>query len=206
MHRTQARFAEVVSWVVGRGLGSTVEYLGSRCAGEQGSLAVSWRGNKQVTTELQIFSARAPRRGGLLGFFFLLSFRLLLFCHCILSFPFPHQLPVGQARLAKGPTSLLSVSPVCLRVSRSCARRPDDRLNEFDVAAGRKALQLSPDLMMNGGGAGAPPMGAKRSCRWILRHPDRQTDRPNGTSSQSSQARRGRRSRGGGTLTPGRVD
>lgn len=42
MHHTQARFAEVVrgSW---SGV-EMVEYRGSRCAAEQGSLAVSWRG------------------------------------------------------------------------------------------------------------------------------------------------------------------
>lgn len=143
--------------VVGRGscgLGSTVEYLGSRCAAEQGSLGRFWRGNKQVTTELQMVSGRASRRGAAVLFFLFFSVTA-----SSLPFPFPYQLPVGQARLAKCPTSFLSA---CLSLFLGRDVLVLDRMSLIDVAVGRKARKLSPDLMMNGGKSWSSDHVAKR--------------------------------------------
>lgn len=150
MHRTQARFAEVVrgSW---SGV-EMVEYRGSRCTAEQGSLAVFWRGeinnlgSDDGAPECLWSLTELPEEGLAVLFCSLPSPLSLL----LLLLPFPFLL---SAASKAGLISKRVTSSVSVRISLAQDVQVRDRLKVMNVAAGRQSLQLSPDksLMMKGG-------------------------------------------------------
>lgn len=170
MHRTQARFAEVVrgSW---SGV-EMVEYRGSRCAAEQGSLAVFWRGEinnlgSDDGAPECLWSLTELPEEGLPVLFLLPSFSVSLRLCCFSSFPFPF-FPLSAASQASSISKRLT-SSVSVRIPLARDVLLMDRRNVMNVAVAKQALQLSPvvkSLMMKWGRAGASTMRSKEdSCR-----------------------------------------